>query len=35
MNSQGPHDAYTAQCPSHPKVAQDENPEGEEEEMTT
>jgi len=35
VNCQGPHDAHTAQCPSHPKVAQDENPEGEEEEMTT
>jgi len=35
VNCQGPHDAHTTQCPSHPKVAQDENPEGEEEEMTT
>jgi len=35
VNCQGPHDAHTAQCPSHPKVAQDEKPEGEEEEMTT
>ena len=34
VNCQGPHKAHTAQCPSHPKVAQDENPEGEEEEMT-
>ena len=29
VNCQGPHDAHTAQCPCHPKVAQDENPEGE------
>jgi len=35
VNCQGPHDAHTAQCPSHPKVVQDEDPEGEEEEMTT
>jgi len=35
VNCQGPHDAHTARCPSHPKVAQDENPEGEEEKMTT
>jgi len=35
VNCQGLHDAHTAQCPSHPKVAQDESPEGEEEDMTT
>jgi len=35
VNCQGPHDAHTAQCPSLPTVAQDENPEGEVEEMTT
>jgi len=35
VNCQGLHDAHTLQCPSHPKVAQNENPEGEEEEMTT
>ena len=35
VNCQGPHNAHTTQCPSHPKVAQDENPEAQEEKMTT
>ena len=35
VNCQGPHDAHTTQCPSHPKIPQNEKPDGDEEEMTT